>query len=168
MCGSWPRSGDLLPWLRLVHLTLRLLRRLSGPLAVAFAIAGCDVEFEDRAPRPRGEVGAEVFRVLCMNLAAQAFPNDLTGEIFSASCSGLADDPELDAMPEAEAQQRAYLRYRALLSERPRLVPALEAALGPEAYRPDELRDFLAEMVPLYDPPEQLPAVTRAAARLLA
>lgn len=136
-------------------------------LLTLLVVSGCAFEFSERETRPHGEVGAEVFRLVCMNLAAQAFPNDLTGERFSGRCDGKVRGDETDPTPQGDDAQRAYLRYRALVERRDELVKALDAAFDEDAYRPDGLRTFLAEMVPLYDPPEQLPEVTRAAAALL-
>ncbi len=142
-------------------------------LWVALALLyGCAYEFEDFSPRPHGSVGSEVFRIVCMNLAAQAFPNDLTGERFSAECDGQDAErrdagPEAQSLPETAQAERAYFRQRALLVQRPRLVSALDAAFDERGYRKDELRTFLANMVPLYDAPEELPVLTRAVAALL-
>ncbi len=129
--------------------------------------AGCLFEFSELPARPHGSVGAEVFRVLCMNLAAQSFPNDLTGAGFSAGCDGKEASGEAPSAPAGEDEQRAYARYQALVARRARLVEALDATFDEAVYRPDEVRDFLANMVPLYDPPEPLPEATRAVATLL-
>ncbi|HEY6881063.1 MAG TPA: hypothetical protein VI299_23720, partial [Polyangiales bacterium] len=119
-------------------------------------------------PRAHSEVGDEVFRLVCMNLAAQAYPNDLTGVRFGRVCDGEAP-LDGDELPERDGakEERAYARYQALVARREELVPALDVALNTEYYRPDQLRTFLGNMVPLYDPPEQLPALTRSAAELL-
>ncbi|HEY6882242.1 MAG TPA: hypothetical protein VI299_29630 [Polyangiales bacterium] len=142
---------------------------LSLPIAVGLGsiLASCAPAFTPVPQRTHGSVGAEVFRVLCLNLAAQSFPNDLTGARFSASCDGKDTDDELDTTPEDAQGQRAYARYRALRARRDRVVDALDATFGADAYQPDELRAFLGNMVPLYDPPEQLPELTRSAATLL-
>ncbi len=150
-------------------------RCASALFCVLALSSACAYEFEDLERRPHGTVGAEVFRVVCMNLAAQAFPNDLSGELFSAECDGgspgndevaKAKSTELPA-PEDAREKRAYLRQRALIAQRPRLVRALDAVFEETAYRKDELRTFLAEMVPLYEAPEVLPELTRAASKLL-
>ncbi|HEY6878280.1 MAG TPA: hypothetical protein VI299_09675, partial [Polyangiales bacterium] len=112
-------------------------------------------------------MGSEVFRLVCMNLSAQAFPNDLTGQQFAGACDGTSAPVQPDTPPTEEDEARAYTRQQALLGKRQQLVLALNAALGSEFYRPDELRTFLSNMVPLYDAPEELPQLTRAAATLL-
>lgn len=136
-------------------------------LSTVFCLSACAQELEPTPIRPHGQVGAEIFRVVCMNLAAQAFPNDLTGERFSARCDGAAALQADDPAPEGARAERAYVRHQALLERRERLVAALTAAFDSETYRTDELRSFFGAMIPLYDPPEQLPQLTRAAVQLL-
>jgi hypothetical protein len=136
-------------------------------LCTGLCFTSCVFEFEERAQRPHGSVGAEMFRVVCMNLAAQSFPNDLTGERFTARCEGLDATPFTEVTPKGELEQRALLRFNALLARRKVLVTALEAVFGSEVFADDELRSFLGNLIPLYDAPELFPRVTREAAQLL-
>jgi hypothetical protein len=142
-------------------------RALGALLSLGACLAGCAFEFEERAQRPHDTVGAEMFRVVCMNLAAQAFPQDLTGERFTSRCEGKQAAAFTEVTPTGDVQQRALLRFNALLARRPVLVPALEAVFGAGAFQGDELRSFLANLIPLYDGAELFPQVTREAARLL-
>jgi hypothetical protein len=129
--------------------------------------SGCVFEFEESEPRKHGSAGAEVFRVVCMRLAAQAFPQDLTGHKFESRCAGSEQSAFTEATPEGEPRVHALDRFNLLVQKRRILVPALDAALDSPLFARDELRTFLANLLPLYDAPELLPDVTQTTAALL-
>jgi len=141
--------------------------RAALVIAVAAMASSCVFEFKEATPRPHGSVGAEVYRTVCMGLAAQAYPNDLTGEKFEARCAGTDATPFTEKAPQGETAVRALARYNALLKRRTMLVEALDATFDSVLFADDELRGFLAQLVPLYDGAELLPQVTRSTATVL-
>jgi len=140
-----------------------------GALACAFVIAaGCGADLSRGDQRPIGTIGAEVFRLVCMNLAAQAFPNDMTGERFTSRCEGKDNTAFTELTPTKEEEKYSLARFNVLLARRQYLVPALESVLASSTFQNDELRGFLDGLLPLYDPPKELlPEVTREWAALL-
>jgi hypothetical protein len=91
-------------------------RWLSAWVCACLLSSACVFEFEERKQREHGTVGAEMFRVVCMNLASQAFPNDLTGERFTDRCDGKNDAAFTEVKPEGELEQRALTRFNALMA----------------------------------------------------
>lgn len=130
--------------------------------------AGCVYEFAEVEPRQKGSVGAELYRVVCKRLAAQAFPNDLTGERFEAPCAS-GDATSVAAIANGvEHDARNLPRLQALLERRALLVPALDSVFESDTFEQGELRGFLLELLPFYDPPEALMQdVTATTAELL-
>ncbi len=134
----------------------------------ACAVAACaEAPTEPvRVKRERLSVGGEMFRVFCRRAAADAFPDDLEGTQFNATCEGREPPP------------RANPRLYAMFKQRTLIVKALDRILGDEGAQAagqvrailaeDELRDFLQSTLPLYDPPTaRLPDMTRSLVRVL-
>lgn len=138
---------------------------LAGGLCLL--ASGCVFEFSDTEPRVHGSTGSEVFRVVCMRLAAQAFPQDLTGQKFESRCAGEDASPFTEATPEGDERLHSLDRYNLLVQKRSVLVPALDAALDSPLFAQDELRQFLWNLLPLYEGVELLPDVTQTTAALL-
>jgi len=131
-------------------------------------LGGCEFEWSDPPPqREIGSAGVEVFRLTCMNLASQAYPDDLTGVKFAPLCQGTAGAERAVIDPSMLSSPRAKARLDALLANRGRLVSALDQILDAKDLESDELRAFVADFIPLYDPPAVLPELTREAARVL-
>ncbi len=135
-----------------------------GACAVAACAEGATASV--RVKRERLSVGGEMYRVFCKRAAAQAFPDDLEGTQFNATCEGREIPPKPNA------------RLFAMYKQRTSIVKALDRVLGDEAAQAagevrallaeDELRDFLRSTLPLYDPPSQrLPDMTRSLVRVL-
>lgn len=119
--------------------------------------SSCDHSFDtERQVTSRGSLGEEVYRVFCQRLAASELPDDVSGVQSRALCAGEAA-PETAPTP----------RLRALAENRARAVAALDQVM-PEPLE-DDLDRFMLELVPFYDPPEELlPSQTRALGNLLA
>jgi hypothetical protein len=108
-----------------------------------------------RTHTARGTLGAEVYEVVCLRIAAGENPTDVSARRSRRLCEGSAP-ADADTPP----------RLAALDAQRARLVDALDRTL-PEPLE-DDLSRFLLQILPLYDPPDDvLPAQTRAAADLL-
>ncbi len=134
---------------------------------LGLAVSGCVFEFSETKPREHGSTGSEVFRTVCMGLAAQAYPNDLTGQKFEARCAGTDTSTFAEIAPASDTAQRSFARLNVLLKRRTILVEALDATFDSVLFQDDELRGFLSDLVPLYEGPELLPVVTRATAEVL-
>ena len=132
---------------------------LLATLAFSTTLFSCAPPLDTTRTIPtRMTLGAEIFKVLCQHLAAQAFPNDDTGAQSIAMCIG-----------QAAPDQSTPPRLAALVNERARLVAALDNALPDQNNFHDELSTFLVNIVPLYDKPDEtMPNQTRATAALLA
>jgi len=142
--------------------------RLAGwSVCSVLILSGCVFEFSETTHREHGSVGAEVFRVVCMNLASQAYPNDLTGSKFTGRCEGTDKTPLTVTTPSGDLEKHALARYNAFVARRSDLIGALDAVFGSDLFEEDEFRTFLAKTIPLYDPPSLFPKVTREAAKLL-
>ncbi len=141
--------------------------RLGLAMAVC-SLAACAEAPGGEVPtrRERLSVGGEVFRVFCRRMAADAFPDDLEGTEFNATCEGSGAPPRPNA------------RLQALVEHRAKIVKSLDRVLGDEAAQTqgevralleqDELRSFLRATLPLYDPPAaRLPELTRSLVRVL-
>jgi hypothetical protein len=125
-------------------------------LTATLAAGGCGPKLDTtRAAPERGTLGAEIYEVLCERMASEAMPNDVTGRQTRALCEGRAD-PATAPSP----------RLQALANNRRRLIEALDQAIPPDMH--EDMNHFLAQIVPLYDPPEErLPTQTRAMAELI-
>ncbi len=117
----------------------------------------CNHSFDtERRVSVRGSLGEEVYRVFCQRLAASELPEDVSGAESRALCAGEAP-PETAPTP----------RLRALAENRERSIAALDRIM-PEPLE-DDLDRFMLQLVPFYDPPEEvLPSQTRAMGNLLA
>jgi hypothetical protein len=140
---------------------MSLLRALFAPRMTAVALAltvlvGCHEPLDTTRVVPeRMSLGAEIFKVVCLRVAAKDFPSDVTGYASMGLCEGRELPIESDPPT-----------ITALVNERTRVVEALDDAL-PEPIH-DDLARFLVDIVPLYDlPGEILPRQTRATADLL-
>src|SRR5687768_16178636 len=129
--------------------------------ALAFGVVlagsgpGCVEPIDTTREMPaRGSLGAEIYEVFCQRIAAEEIPTDVTGNGTRALCEG-REGPRSDTPP----------HLTALALNRTRLVAALDRIM-PEPLE-DDLGDFMLELLPFYDPPdERLPRQTRALAEL--
>ncbi|MFT3924450.1 MAG: hypothetical protein QM778_18070 [Myxococcales bacterium] len=134
----------------------------SRPIRIllpALVLGACAQDPWTYPSRESMSVGSEVFRVFCKRVASADHPEDLEGTQFNAACLGqeeLADpSPHLGA----------------LLERRPKVVSTVDRILGESTVtqpkfvntlETDELRNFLKDIIPLYDAPEErLPKSTR-------
>jgi hypothetical protein len=136
-----------------------LVRRARRALAVAALCAfslSCAEDLDlARTNTARGTLGAEIYEVVCLRIAASEDPTDVSARRSRRLCEG-REAADSDTPP----------RLAALDAQRARLVDALDRTL-PEPLE-DDLSRFLLQILPLYDPPDDvLPAQTRAVADLL-
>ncbi len=147
-------SSLVVPFLRgsLARSTARVLA-LAALCTVSLS---CTEELDlTRTNTARGTLGAEIYEVICLRIAAGDDPTDVSARRSRRLCEG-RKAADVDTPP----------RLAALDAQRERLVDALDRTL-PEPLE-DDLSRFLLQILPLYDPPDDvLPAQTRAAAALL-
>lgn len=126
-------------------------------LVTVAAPAGCMAPLDTtRVVETRGTLGEEIYRNVCERIASSELPSDVSGASTRELCRGAAP-----------ASSAPTPRLRALATNRARLVAALDAALPVDLH--DDLRGFLLQLLPLYDPPtETIPGQTRAVATLIA
>ncbi len=124
--------------------------------ALCALTSGCAEDLDlTRTDTARGSLGEEIYEVVCLRIAATEDPTDVSARRSRPLCEGRV--PADAATPP---------RLAALDAQRPRLVDALDRTL-PEPLE-DDLSRFLLQILPLYDPPDDvLPAQTRAVADLL-
>jgi hypothetical protein len=137
------------------HVRRRVLHRAGFLTVVLVASLGCSTFDTTRVPADDLTLGQEIVRTFCERMAADAFPNDVSGLRWKPVCRAQVAPPD-DAPP----------RLVALMANRDRLARALDAVM-PESTH-DDLGLFLGDMLPFYDPPrERLPTDTRRIAALL-
>jgi hypothetical protein len=133
----------------------RALHRVGFALVVLAVAIGCTRFDTTRAPAAEETLGEAIVRTFCERMAADAFPDDVSGLRWKPVCRATVPPPD-DAPP----------RVLALLAHRDRLVAALDTTIRPDTH--DDLGLFLGDMLPFYDPPrERLPTNTRLIAGLL-
>jgi hypothetical protein len=133
----------------------RLLRRAGFVVVVLAVSLGCATFDETRVPADDQTLGQEIVRTFCERMAADAFPNDVSGLRWKPVCRAEVPPPD-DAPP----------RLVTLMMNRDRLAAALDATVPQDTH--DDLGLFLGDMLPFYDPPrERLPTNTRLLASLL-
>ena len=133
----------------------RLLRRAGFVVVVLAVSLGCATFDETRVPADDQTLGQEIVRTFCERMAADAFPNDVSGLRWKPVCRAEVPPPD-DAPP----------RLVTLMANRDRLAAALDATLPQDTH--DDLGLFMGDMLPFYDPPrERLPTNTRLLASLL-
>ena len=140
-------------------------------LSVATAAAGlllatgCADESPALPKRDEMTVGGEVFHILCKRVAAAAYPDELTGFRFNAPCDG-----------QAGVDEGEDLRFASMVEHRAEIVAALDQVFGDSETPPaqgagfadGELDDFLANLIPFYDKPEEwTPRATRAIGKIM-
>lgn len=131
------------------------LHRVGFALVVLAVSIGCSHFDATRVPAAEETLGEAIVRTFCERMAADAFPDDVSGQRWKPVCRAMVPVPD-DAPP----------RVAALLAERDRLVAALDTTIPPDTH--DDLGSFLGDMLPFYDPPrERLPTNTRLIAGLL-
>src|SRR5678816_2278198 len=64
---------------------MRLFLRAGLSVAILSALACTDID-TTRNPVPRGTIGEEVYGAFCDRVAAQVFPEDLTGDSYRDVC----------------------------------------------------------------------------------
>lgn len=130
--------------------------RRAGFVLVVLAVSlGCSTFDPTRTPADDQTLGQEIVRTFCERMAADAFPNDVSGLRWKPVCRA-EEPPPADAPP----------RLVALMHNRDRLAAALDATMPVDTH--DDLGLFLGDMLPFYDPPrERLPTNTRLLATLL-
>lgn len=128
----------------------------AGFVAVVLVVSlGCSTFDMTRIPADDQTLGQEIVRTFCERMAADAFPNDVSGLRWKPVCR--AEEPPPDDAPP---------RLVALMRNRDRLAAALDATMPEDTH--DDLGLFLGDMLPFYDPPrERLPTNTRLLASLL-
>jgi hypothetical protein len=136
-------------------------------LALLGFAAACSNEPYPTATGSERRVSEEVFWVMCKRVAKDAYPNDVDGVRFNPVCDGEGDPENLLASEDAE-------RLRALVARRSQIVAALDQVFGDlreqgvEPFADNEINRFLGEIVPFYDPPDELlPAAADAIADVL-
>lgn len=130
-------------------------RRLGFAGVVLVASLGCSTFDTTRVPADDLTLGQEIVRTFCERMAADAFPNDVSGLRWKPVCRAEVPPPD-DAPP----------RLVALMNNRDRLAAALDSVMPDDTH--DDLGLFLGDMLPFYDPPrERLPTNTRLIASLL-
>jgi hypothetical protein len=144
-----------------------VLRQLFN-VSLGLLALGCAEDPWTYPGREQVSVGGEVFRVFCKRTAKEAYPEDLEGVEFNAPCLGMGDLP-----PNREPSEE----LNALLERRSKLVATIDRILGDDTVmqrdivqvlEPDEIRNFLHDLVPLYDAPEELlPGASRTLAAVL-
>ena len=133
----------------------RLARHVGFVGVVLVAAIGCSTFDPTRTPADDQTLGQEIVRTFCERMAAEAFPNDVSGLRWKPVCRA-EEPPPSDAPP----------RLVALMANRDRLAAALDHVM-PESTH-DDLGLFLGDMLPFYDPPrERLPTNTRIIATFL-
>lgn len=141
----------------LTHLTFGPHKRtLALALGLVTATTGCQEGFDTtRQTEIRSTVGAELYKVACNRLAAEALPKDVDGSETDALCDG-RETPG----PNTPA------RLAALAKNRARFIAAADKILPePEL---DDVEEFTRQLLPFYQAPsEQLPKQTRALAKLI-
>ncbi len=143
-----------MPSLRL-RPSLRAAHRAGFALVVLVVSFGCASFDTTRVPAAEETLGEAIVRTFCERMAADAFPDDVSGQRWKPVCRAIVAPPD-DAPP----------RVVALLAQRDRLVAALDTTIPPDTH--DDLGLFLGDMLPFYDPPrERLPTNTRLIAGLL-
>jgi hypothetical protein len=128
-----------------------MLRRVILGGVGTVALFACHDIDTTRAPKARGTIGEEVYGIVCDRIAAQALPEDLTGESFRHVCHKDGSGTWADAVDEAllppirsdakdrqgnpvpedtlrANRERALGRIGALVRRRADLVAALDAA----------------------------------------
>ena len=132
--------------------------QIRGAIALLFLASICCACVETDTTRVvgfRGTLGEEVYKVACQRVASGDLPNDVTGRGTAELCEGAVGS---DAAPSA--------RLWALAEQRGRFVDAVDRAI-PESQH-DLMREFLVQLLPLYDPPERtIPEQMRATADFL-
>jgi hypothetical protein len=129
---------------------MRLFLRAGMSVAIFSALACTDID-TTRNPAPRGTIGEEVYGAFCDRVAAQVFPEDLTGDSYRDVChkdnGQYADAVDTSQLPpitsdgvdingnpvsaQTQAAARAYATNRvgALARRRPDLIAALDATI---------------------------------------
>jgi hypothetical protein len=158
--------------LRRMFLKDRVLKTVAVA-ASSLVVASCADESPPLPQRQDMTVGAEVFQILCKRVASSVPPEEyakypgidfLSGVQFNAFCDGsVAPDESLEP------------RFVALIKRRQELVAALDQVFGDAPtdgsadFGGGELDKFLADLIPFYDPPEELtPKATRAIGQVMA
>ncbi len=110
-------------------------------------------------------VGGEIFHILCKRVAAAAHPEELTGVRFNAPCDGMTG-----------AASTSDPRFASMIEHRAEVVAALDQIFGDSAtptaggaaFATGELDEFLANLIPFYDKPEEwTPRSTRAIGKIM-
>lgn len=115
---------------------------LFAALVAVSSPAGCAEPLDTtRVVSVRGTLGEEIYRNVCERISSSELPTDVSGQRMSALCQGTSHTLS-DGMPPPP-------RLAALDHDRARLVAALDAALPTDLH--DDLRGFLADLLPLYD-----------------
>lgn len=146
-----------------------MLKRQALIVCVGLMASACakDVWTYPGSREAEPTVGGDVYRVFCKRTAKAEFPKEMTGLPFDAACNG-------GGVEALEPKYQDNKRFEAILARRDTIVKTINRVLGDDEamvekiitiLKPDEITDFLKQLLPLYDGEDPvLPGSTRAIA----